>query len=94
MKKNNDFKYCVMIILTQIGMLTVCFYPFYRWDSQIRGTPIEYIFEPGYAGHGTFLLAILYSIMNLRIFYYYNGKKNKEIEELKKQLQNKDQDCQ
>ncbi|MGL5901800.1 MAG: hypothetical protein ACRCZO_03880 [Cetobacterium sp.] len=83
----DEFKVGVLIIIFQIIMLTFCFYPFYKWNLEIRGTPIEYIFEPGYSGHATYILAVIYSLLNIILLNILNVKKNREIEKLKKQLQ-------
>lgn len=61
----------IWILVTQIIMLAFTFYPFLRWDWQLRGTLLEDIFKPGYAAQATFGLMLLYYIINIVLAIYW-----------------------
>lgn len=64
----SEEKSILTLFIFQVIFIVISFYPFYKWEKQIRTTDLNLIISTEFSPYATFFLVILYYILNFMLF--------------------------
>lgn len=60
---------CILsIFIFEIICIIISFYPYYKWEKQIRSTNLKLILNTEFSPYATFFLVLTYYILNFMLF--------------------------